>query len=155
MPIKESFQGANLLFSFWAHWQWEVGVLNQEAFTQKLCFFGNTFYIKVCNHWFSPWNFSLMVSSMLIYYHWEAMLISFLTSKELVLPFRNYAELLQTNYRFLFGKQICALSKRFYFQNICNARHSQWGVLQVLDRSNHESYLEGENRTIFAVLPWI
>ena len=46
--------------------------------------------------------FSLLVFGTLIYLHWEAMLISYLSTRKIVLPFQNIPELIsKTQYRII------------------------------------------------------
>ena len=40
--------------------------------------------------------FSVMLASVLLYWHWEAMLISYLATRVIVLPFKNIEELVKT-----------------------------------------------------------
>ena len=41
-----------------------------------------------------------MVASLLLYWHWEAMLISYLATRKILLPFNNVEELVKTsNYK--------------------------------------------------------
>ena len=41
-------------------------------------------------------GFSVMLASVLLYWHWEAMLISYLATRVIVLPFKNIEELVKT-----------------------------------------------------------
>ena len=41
--------------------------------------------------------FSVMLASVLLYWHWEAMLISYLATRVIVLPFNNIDELVKTS----------------------------------------------------------
>ena len=46
------------------------------------------------------YKFRIMIGGILIYYLWEAMLVSYLSTKVVVLPFNNIRELLDnTNFR--------------------------------------------------------
>ena len=42
-------------------------------------------------------DFSVMLASVLLYWHWEAMLISYLATRVIVLPFNNIDELVKTS----------------------------------------------------------
>ena len=44
--------------------------------------------------------FSILLTSVLLYWHWEAMLISYLATRKIVLPFNNVEELVKkSNYK--------------------------------------------------------
>ena len=42
-------------------------------------------------------HFSIVVTSMLLFWHWENMLISYLATRKIVLPFKNVEELIRTS----------------------------------------------------------
>ena len=46
------------------------------------------------------WFFSIILASALIFYHWEAMLVSYLSTRKTIMPFSGLADMHKnTNYR--------------------------------------------------------
>ena len=63
-------------------------------FQKSLCIFDRTFpyyFPHICL------NFSIMAASVLLFWHWEAMLISYLAIRKIILPFNNVEELITTS----------------------------------------------------------
>jgi hypothetical protein len=58
-----------------------------------------TFYLKFV---FNCFSCSISFFGMMMYWHWEAMIVSYLSTRVIVLPFQSIAEMVKTNEYSLF-----------------------------------------------------